>query len=327
MSDQINNGLNNMDDYLRDILDNYQAEPSPNLWGKVNHKLFKKDVSEFIRFKKLKKSFDHKSNTVSMQIKVWTSYAAAALLAVGFVYGSTVLVSKYIINKPETKTNNVSTPVIPNPINAGVKEIDSVKTPDNIISPSENNPNNYLNKKQNTSNVSNNSNIVSNGISQESNIAINSPIEKAQPIESSNYNTLVDYIQKMNPENKISKTENTDETPDEDVVIENNIATFRKDTLNNELTDSEYEIEIPNVITPNGDSFNDVLIIKNLDKFTDKNLHIADRNGKVVYQSNSYQNDWDAQNVADGTYYYIFSCKDKKNVKKVVKGMITVIRK
>jgi gliding motility-associated-like protein len=100
-----------------------------------------------------------------------------------------------------------------------------------------------------------------------------------------------------------------------------------ENTQENSIETPVYQLEIPNIITPNGDGFNDVLIIKNLDKYTDNNLLIADRAGKLVYEKNSYQNDWDAQNAPDGTYYYVISYKDKNNSKGVIKGLITILRK
>jgi gliding motility-associated-like protein len=100
-----------------------------------------------------------------------------------------------------------------------------------------------------------------------------------------------------------------------------------ENTQENSIETPVYQLEIPNIITPNGDGFNDVLIIKNLDKYADNNLLIADRAGKLVYEKNSYRNDWDAQNVPDGTYYYVISYKDKNNSKGVIKGLITILRK
>ena len=63
-------------------------------------------------------------------------------------------------------------------------------------------------------------------------------------------------------------------------------------------------IEIPNVITPNGDGYNDLFIIKGIENCEKSKLIVRSQSGGVVLQISNYQNNWDAQNAPDGTYYY-----------------------
>jgi gliding motility-associated-like protein len=63
------------------------------------------------------------------------------------------------------------------------------------------------------------------------------------------------------------------------------------------------DIYIPNIFTPNEDGSNDVFFIRNLPD-ADAKLVITDRWGKQVYSTNSYQNNWTAEGVSDGIYYY-----------------------
>jgi gliding motility-associated-like protein len=78
---------------------------------------------------------------------------------------------------------------------------------------------------------------------------------------------------------------------------------------------------IPNVITPNGDTYNDFFIIDN--NLRGARLKIVNRWGKSIYFSESYQNDWNAENVSPGTYYYTLGdiCGNT-----TVKGFIQVIK-
>jgi hypothetical protein len=62
-------------------------------------------------------------------------------------------------------------------------------------------------------------------------------------------------------------------------------------------------ITIPNVFSPNGDGLNDFFIIRNLQLYNFRPLVIYNRWGKVVYQNNQYNNDWDGMGVPDGVYY------------------------
>lgn len=64
-----------------------------------------------------------------------------------------------------------------------------------------------------------------------------------------------------------------------------------------------------NIITPNGDGYNDVLEFANLTKFDTYSLTIFNRHGMTVYDSFNYQNDWDGTRngspLPEGVYFYI----------------------
>jgi gliding motility-associated-like protein len=73
------------------------------------------------------------------------------------------------------------------------------------------------------------------------------------------------------------------------------------------------DIMLPDVITPNGDGFNDKLVIQRPAGVKVK-LVVFSRWGSAVYKNNDYQNDWDGKvsnggssnsDLAQGTYYYI----------------------
>jgi gliding motility-associated-like protein len=61
---------------------------------------------------------------------------------------------------------------------------------------------------------------------------------------------------------------------------------------------------IPNIITPNRDKLNDAFILKNLNA-ANFELQIFNRWGSLIYQTKSYQNDWDARENSAGLYYYL----------------------
>lgn len=62
-------------------------------------------------------------------------------------------------------------------------------------------------------------------------------------------------------------------------------------------------VTIPNVITPNGDLYNERFVIQGLGT-TPWSLELYNRWGRLVYQSRAYQNEW-GSGVAAGTYYYL----------------------
>lgn len=81
------------------------------------------------------------------------------------------------------------------------------------------------------------------------------------------------------------------------------------------------DLMIPNVFTPNKDGFNDTFEIVNILPGT--KLTVLDRNGKVIYTSDNYQNDWSSENNSSGTYYFYL----KNNFYNLdYKGYIQVIK-
>jgi gliding motility-associated-like protein len=81
------------------------------------------------------------------------------------------------------------------------------------------------------------------------------------------------------------------------------------------------DIFIPNIFTPNGDGDNDVFFIRNLPA-SNANIIISNRWGSEVYNSKNYQNNWNADGVSDGVYYYRLKVPDKE----VLTGWIEVLR-
>ncbi len=79
----------------------------------------------------------------------------------------------------------------------------------------------------------------------------------------------------------------------------------------------------PNVVTPNNDGYNDVFKILNVEKYPESVLIIYNRWGTKVFEASPYLNNWSADEVADGTYYFVF--KYEQNGEEV-QGTITVIK-
>lgn len=100
------------------------------------------------------------------------------------------------------------------------------------------------------------------------------------------------------------------------------------DRTDNESTDVNtiLEFRIPNVITPNGDGDNDQFEILGLSKFDHSEIVIFNRYGDHVYQSDNYQNDWEAYGLDAGTYYYILETIDRDGLSHEFKGWIQVIK-
>lgn len=84
---------------------------------------------------------------------------------------------------------------------------------------------------------------------------------------------------------------------------------------------------IPNVITPGRtDGKNDTFEIKGIQQFAGNKLTILNRNGDHVYESDNYQNDWNAPGLNGGPYYYVLVITDSQGKEQVYKGWVQVIK-
>ena len=89
---------------------------------------------------------------------------------------------------------------------------------------------------------------------------------------------------------------------------------------------------IPNAFTPNNDGVNDLFFIpalqENPDAYSDMELQVFNRWGRIVFQTTTYQNNWDGRSNGNplpaGTYYYMIRFqKDRAIIKK---GAVTILR-
>ncbi|MFY0671900.1 MAG: PKD domain-containing protein [Bacteroidia bacterium] len=89
----------------------------------------------------------------------------------------------------------------------------------------------------------------------------------------------------------------------------------------------DFYFKIANLITPDGNGRNDVWVIENIDVYDNVSVNVFDRRGRLVYNANSYQNDWDGtlngNRLADDTYYYVIDCN---NGEQVYKGSLTILK-
>jgi gliding motility-associated-like protein len=94
------------------------------------------------------------------------------------------------------------------------------------------------------------------------------------------------------------------------------------------FTGSEQCIEIPTIITPNNDGFNDTWQIKNIDLFPNAEVFVFTRWGKQVFNSkNLSANPWDGtyggKLLPTDSYHYVLNLNNGSNPRS---GVISIIR-
>ncbi|WP_188315889.1 gliding motility-associated C-terminal domain-containing protein [Chitinophaga agrisoli] len=98
-----------------------------------------------------------------------------------------------------------------------------------------------------------------------------------------------------------------------------NVATVRINVISNDL-------DIPNVITPNGDGNNDKFVIKGLERYQQNEIVIFNRWNNMIFRSKNYQNDWDGRGLNAGTYFYTLKVLDGNGQWQTRNGFITLMR-
>ncbi|MFZ4464085.1 MAG: gliding motility-associated C-terminal domain-containing protein [Bacteroidales bacterium] len=120
-------------------------------------------------------------------------------------------------------------------------------------------------------------------------------------------------------------------------------------TYSTEIQVLPVKLKIPNVITPNNDGINDYFIISedtNTENVGETSLKAAEyesykpisvyyqktslvifnRQGRKVFESSDYQNNWDGGDLKDGVYFYVLHCEGFKS-NETFKGSITIFDK
>ncbi|MAP02076.1 MAG: hypothetical protein CMD01_04580 [Flavobacteriales bacterium] len=100
-------------------------------------------------------------------------------------------------------------------------------------------------------------------------------------------------------------------------------------------------LEEINIFTPNGDGNNDYFIPVNLDDYPNPTIVVFNRWGKIVYEMENYQYNWDGTNyktgneLNDGVYFYVvtpnsvkyeYNEHKKEEVRRTISGYVHLIR-
>ena len=85
---------------------------------------------------------------------------------------------------------------------------------------------------------------------------------------------------------------------------------------------------IPNVFTPNGDNINDAWNLENTFLYSDSEIKVYGRYGRLLFQSVGYTTPWDGKNengndVTEGVYFYHIKIGHDFDA---IKGSVTIIR-
>lgn len=107
------------------------------------------------------------------------------------------------------------------------------------------------------------------------------------------------------------------------VAVSTDIIASLSSNSNTACVDFANPLAFYNIITPNGDGQNDVLIIDNVKLYPGNSLSIFNRWGREVYSTTNYQNNWGSDyTIVSGTYYYLFKLANGSTTK----GWVEVVK-
>lgn len=110
--------------------------------------------------------------------------------------------------------------------------------------------------------------------------------------------------------------------------------------LDSDLEPQDDEVEVFNVITPNGDGVHDILTIAGLENFPENTINIYNRWGVLVFTTNAYDTEGNVfdgtsngrvtinqdRQLPVGTYFYILDYKDATGTMKSMSGYLYLNR-
>ena len=88
----------------------------------------------------------------------------------------------------------------------------------------------------------------------------------------------------------------------------------------------EIILQIPNVLTPNNDGFNDIFTPIVSKGIISMSTVIFNRWGNQIFETNEFSINWDFKDVSDGTYYWIVNYIDINDEDNTLKGYVTIFR-
>ena len=277
----------NFDKNIQELLRSHTEQPSVDCWNKISSQLDGLQMQD-------SSSSASQGGNASQFSQFMGSIAGKTISA---IVGAAVIggiIALVVVNSPEdnTQTQNeiiIASEDIQNDVSIlNEEEIQTSKETIALFKGNENT--NFENTtysigQKDTSNLTENRNV------QPINTVQNSVETSNVQIEPENVDKTETYSKANNKKRK--PLFNTNENAAVEESSENEIPQEVKDLP---------KFTIPNLFTPNGYYF----VIEGIEQFPENQLYIYDRYGNVVYKEINYQNNWGAENISSGVYFYIF---------------------
>ena len=138
-------------------------------------------------------------------------------------------------------------------------------------------------------------------------------IENIDQLNSLTYIWTLDGVDlQIGPDNTYYLDENSEESGEFTVTVFDDLTyCWNSTTIDIEFYENRYCVDLPQGLSPNGDGFNDCLILDHLEDEEDiDRIDVFNRYGTKIYELNDYVDQWcgdnqDGEIMPVGTYFYI----------------------
>jgi gliding motility-associated-like protein len=288
---------NNFDKNIRELLQLHTEQPSANCWNKIESQLEALQTTNANSDSSSSPSSSGNGSPFSQFVGSVTGKIVSAVVTVATVGGIVSLVVVNSMNDNTAVQNETAT--VQNSLSHDENIVQANKV-DTFDAKSESKMKDasptktiYIHEHKDTTNSQ-----------EKESRQIVHPIHI--PLETSASPSTMENSREQEIDNTSQSVKKT--SPKEQLSAKNDIHT-ENGFQNDETTPSEPEhpeITIPNIFTPNGDYINDYFVIEGIEQFSETHLLVFRRDGKVIYDKTDYLNDWNADNIPDGVYYYVF---------------------
>ena len=290
---------------IKELLEQVERQPSPRCWQAIESTLPAAGIGAASLA--AKKGIFHLSSTaLKVSIGIGTAVAVGTALTLALLK-PTAPISPTI---PSHTAVAIDTAVF----SSTDTLLPTIPTNDNPNSPSNNTFTNLIAPPEN--NQEDSSSLFSSSPTNTPPTPMSSP-HHASPNPSSSSSFQAQNTVTQTPQQPAPVPSSTQRIADEDpLLVHHTIPVEESKTIS---------LTIPNVFTPNNDGVNDFFEIVGIENCEQHRLIIKNQTGRIVFQSTNYQNNWDAAELPNGTYFYQLAYK-YKGIEEVRSGTITILR-
>lgn len=305
--------MKDIDELYKDMLQNSEVTPPDSLWDKLSARLSVESATA--------NTDGSLSDTISSStkglVKGATKIATWKVAAIAVAAGASVATAT-IISLTGNNDKNVQ-----QQMNKAVEIILPANTVDTVS----------------TDIFSTSTSITSKTYTINDNVSDNKTLHVQPSVDINNVATIIQdtsmqAVEQLSSDTNYAVDENKDpdtmvstvvyeEPAVQDLVMKDTEMMLNIDSLKNvlqEIKDS-VNIIIPNIITPNYDSYNDCWKIVGIEDYYNVHVVIVSRSGMIIYENKRYDNSWCPTDVPDGTYFYAITIISHNYHKK---GMVDI---
>ena len=312
---------------LKNIVDNMTETPSDNCWAMLEQQLEVVMPNSPSASEGAANTATSNSATMSQSVATTgVSKGAVAWITAGAIAAATTVAGiAWTISRPDktvqSKTNysNTKSVVIQDSVYQDIEVKEEKKVVENIPSIQDFLVSTTSSQNRENENLSNFPTSVSTHSPQVTPVITTLPLTSNVPTQSQANIVSSSQVSQSEENLPIAQEETAISQP---AVSQESIVASEEPIA---LEEPAVELTIPNIFTPNGDGFNDQFVIENIEYCSESRLTIRNSRGNVVYDKLNYQNDWTADDLPDGIYYYTFTYILNEETQKV-KGNIAIKR-